>query len=150
MERASIAFFEAFVQQFHEPCSVSVFCGTGNNGGDGLVIARLLHHAGWNVDAYLVEFSTNFSPDKQTNQKRLNECGLDLICIKTLCDFPETNEIIIDTLFGTGLTRELDGFAGEIVKKNSCDAIVCSVDLPSGFYSEGNCIEQIDSIIHAD
>ena len=153
MERASATFVDAFVKEFatHEQ-SVSLFCGIGNNGGDGLVIARLLKEKGWEVDCYLVQFSENVSPDNQTNQERLKEAGIQLNIISSKSDFPsQTHSLVIDALVGTGITRPLEGLLGDVVLKiNESRATTISVDLPSGLYDRDNCIEHLNRIVHAD
>lgn len=151
MERASNLFVDSFRSLFPTPEAVSVFCGTGNNGGDGLVIARLLHKAGWNVSVSLVKFSEQCSEDNVINQERLKECNLKLHVINSIEDFPDDTDIIIDALLGTGVKRPLEGFLRDVVRRiNGSETLVCSVDLPSGLYTEGDCVEHIDSIIHAD
>ncbi|MCR9171634.1 MAG: NAD(P)H-hydrate dehydratase [bacterium] len=152
MERASGAFVEAFLASVSsENKQVTIFCGTGNNGGDGLVVARLLHEEGWKVDCYLVAFSKKVSPDNQSNQKRLSEVGVTLHSINTAADFPENiSPIVIDALVGTGITRPLEGLLGDVVQKiNQQKATVFSVDLPSGLYDQDDCTQNIDCIIHA-
>lgn len=152
MERASIAFVQAFEKA--SGCSqkcLSIFCGTGNNGGDGLVIARLLHNKGWNVHCYLVRFSENVSRDNQINQDLLKEAGVELSVINAVTDFPDAlNETVIDALVGNGITRPLEGLLLEVVRKiNLASARVFSVDLPSGLYDRGDCTKYSEHIIHA-
>jgi len=153
MERASLAFVKELERtSTFQQKRVSVFCGTGNNGGDGLVIARLLRNKGWDVDCYLVQFSENVSPDNQINQDRLQEKGGTLSIINTISDFPETiHEVIIDALVGNGITRPLEGLLGEVVRNiNATSATVFSVDLPSGLYDQGDCTKHKENMIHAD
>lgn len=152
MERASTAFVWAFSEVFAPPATVSLFCGVGNNGGDGLVIARLLKEVGWDVEVFLVHFSENISEDNKTNQNRLIKAGITIHHIESLSDFPEiTGSVIIDALVGTGISRPLEGLLGETVRKiNTLDAVICSVDLPSGLFDQGDCTEILDRIVHAD
>lgn len=153
MERASEAFVHEFEKLFeNKEQSVSVFCGTGNNGGDGLVIARLLKARGWNVQCYLTHFLEKFSEDNQTNQSRLADSGVELHRILNSLDLPETNPpIIIDALVGTGISRELTGLLAEVVVWiNKSNATVCSVDLPSGLFDRGDCSAHLEHIVHAD
>lgn len=153
MERASITFVNAFTNLVStSEKRASIFCGTGNNGGDGLVIARLLKQQDWEIDCYLVQFSDNVSPDNQINQNRLSDVGINLRVISSINDFPETtHSIVIDALVGTGITRPLEGLLGDVVTKiNQTNATIYSVDLPSGLYDRGDCIEHLDRIIHAE
>lgn len=153
MERAS----QTFVQELEhlyasENKHASVYCGMGNNGGDGLVIARLLKQKGWEIDCYLVRFSEKISSDNQTNQDRAKEAGIELISIDSISDFPsQTKPIVIDALVGTGITRPLEGLLGDVVQKiNQTSETVFSVDLPSGLYDHDDCTAHFEKIIHAD
>ncbi|XOV66279.1 MAG: NAD(P)H-hydrate dehydratase [Fluviicola sp.] len=153
MERASNAFVEAFLSKVtSENKQVSIFCGTGNNGGDGLAVARLLSEKGWKVDCYLVAFSDKISPDNQKNQERLSKMSMTLRIIKTASDFPDNiYATVIDALVGTGITRPLEGLLGEVVHKiNQQKCTVFSVDLPSGLYDQDDCTVNINNIIRAD
>lgn len=152
MERASSRFVKAFEQVVSSQSkSVSIFCGTGNNGGDGLVIARLLHHKGWAVDCYLVQFSEKMSPDNVANQERLKDSGVSPKIITSISDFPsEVHPLIIDALVGTGITRPLEGLLGEVVQEiNKFSGSVFAVDLPSGLFDRDDCSEYLDRIVHA-
>jgi len=153
MERASNVFVDAFESSCKMyPKEVSIFCGTGNNGGDGLVIARLLSEKGWKVDCYIVQFSEKVSEDNRINQQRLAKTKVSLRSILTPLDFPNTaSPIVIDALVGTGITRPLEGLLGEVTKWiNASGSLICSVDLPSGLYDRGDCSQHKDQIIHAD
>lgn len=128
-----------------------IFCGIGNNGGDGLVIARHLLALGFKVHTFILEFSTNYSPDFQINLKRLQDLGYDPEFIKEASDCPDIPDAcwIIDAIFGTGLTRTPGGWLKEvIVKINHSRARVISIDFPSGLFSESP-IEDSESIIQA-
>ncbi|MDB3907306.1 NAD(P)H-hydrate dehydratase [Crocinitomicaceae bacterium] len=153
MERASAAFVDTFLKNFSSlEKRASIFCGTGNNGGDGFVIARLLHEKGWEVNCFLIPFSEKVSPDNRTNQNRLRELGINIQRIENASEFPShLHPIIIDALVGTGISRPLEGLLSEVVVKiNQTSRLVCSVDLPSGLYERGNCSEHLDRIIHAN
>ena len=71
MERASMAFVEWFVDRYDTDEKIAVFCGTGNNGGDGLAISRLLLTKGYNVEVFIIGNSENGSEDFKINLKRL-------------------------------------------------------------------------------
>src|SRR5579871_6909549 len=112
MERASKAFVGWFVNHFPDKFqSISVYCGTGNNGGDGLAIARILRdHSYQKVDVKIALFSSRSSEDFNTNLQRLIPSGVSIIEIKSGEDLPEENSsIIIDALLGTGLNKPLEG-----------------------------------------
>ncbi|MBV8389692.1 MAG: NAD(P)H-hydrate dehydratase [Mucilaginibacter sp.] len=141
MERASKAFVGWFVNHFPDKFqSISVYCGTGNNGGDGLAIARLLkNHSYQKVDVKIASFSTKSSDDFNTNLHRLIPSGINIFEIKPGEDLPEENSsIIIDALLGTGLNKPLEGDYKRLVNYlNNLDKTVVAVDVPTGLFSEG-------------
>jgi len=141
MERASKAFVGWFVNHFPDKFqSISVYCGTGNNGGDGLAIARMLKdHSYQNVDVKIAFFSSRLSDDFNTNLDRLFPSGTNIFEIKPNEDLPEENSsIIIDALLGTGLNKPLEGDYKRLVNYlNNLHKTVVAVDVPTGFLSEG-------------
>jgi NAD(P)H-hydrate epimerase len=153
MERASLAFVDAFEDLYNgQKSSVTIFCGTGNNGGDGLAIARLLHQRGWSVDCAIVHFSETCSVDNQTNQDRLLRAGITVQHIRSRRDIPTVqNGVVIDALLGTGVTKPLTGLLEIIVSHlNASEVHICSVDLPSGLFVQGDCSNYISNMIHAE
>lgn len=144
MERAALGFVnwwedQSFTKDFH----IALFCGAGNNGGDGFAIARLLYQTGANVAVYrCFDDQDKLSPDALTNFMRLPE-GLSVNFWK---DFvPKERVLIIDAFLGVGLTSDLRAEAKEIVAKiNSIGGVKISVDIPSGLPSEtvlnGECV----------
>ena len=141
MERASKAFVGWFCNHFQEKKkAITVYCGTGNNGGDGLAIARMLNeHQYKDINVVVARFSDKASDDFNTNLKRLQETGIPLKEIKPGESLPEENSpVIIDALLGTGLNKPLEGDYKRLVNYiNSLKSTVVSVDVPTGFFSEG-------------
>ena len=141
MERASKAFVGWFVNHFQDKKkAISVYCGTGNNGGDGLAIARMLNeHRYKNINVIVARFSDKASDDFNINFKRLRQIDIPLKELKPGEPLPEESSlIIIDALLGTGLNKPLDGDYKRLVNYiNSLKATVVSVDVPTGFFSEG-------------
>lgn len=133
MERASKAFVNAFVDEVSTDKTIAVFAGPGNNGGDGLAIARLLTEQGYSVTVYVAAFTTNFSNDFLENEKRLKKY-LTLHYIKEVDDLQELKQdVIIEAIFGTGINREVEGVPAAIIKHiNEADKMVYAVDVPSG------------------
>ncbi len=135
MERAATKCFKWLNGHFNQMTDFEVFCGMGNNGGDGLVIARLLANEGKNITVYIVKTSDKGSPDFETNLKRLKETKAILTEVdsdKQLVPIPSYASII-DALFGTGLKRPLDGLAAKTVTHiNSHANTKISIDVPSG------------------
>jgi hydroxyethylthiazole kinase-like uncharacterized protein yjeF len=117
-----------------------IFCGKGNNGGDGLAIARLLMHLDYEVLVYILEFGKPGSEDFQINLQRLHEDLFTQIhFIQASENFPEINEsdILIDALFGSGLNKPLRELAADLVDHiNSSASVIVSIDLPSGMFSD--------------
>jgi len=104
MENASVAFVDWFSQEFENRHDINIFCGTGNNGGDGLAIGRLLIEAGYDVSAYVVRVREGGSEDFKINFERLSKM-INVHEISEKSDLPEIKpqDIIIEGLFGSGL-----------------------------------------------
>ncbi len=125
-----------------------IFCGKGNNGGDGLAIARMLNDRGYEVYVYILEFGHKGTSDFQANLSRLHNCPrVDIHFIQDETHIPSIrgDAIIIDALFGSGLNRSLEGVTASLVKRiNDTGADVISIDIPSGMFvdhsSKGNTI----------
>ena len=107
MERASKAFVNWLITTYpnSENTSIAIFCGTGNNGGDGLAIARLLHRKHYSVALFLCAISPNTSKDFQKNLRRLpRRYAIPITTVSIDSPFPSLEEktIVLDALFGTG------------------------------------------------
>ena len=141
MERASEAFVSAFVNHYHDKkTSIAVYCGIGNNGGDGLAIARILKHRGYEVVKIIItRFSEKPTADFDTNLGRAKETGLDIKEINKGDAFPDEDSIIIiDALLGSGLNKPLtDDYKNIVEHLNSLDRTVVAVDVPTGLLTEG-------------
>lgn len=139
MERACHAFVDWFVERYSEQYSILVVCGTGNNGGDGLGIARILHKRNYDVKVSIVRPGKSQSFDFKENLFRLPKAiNLNTIGIHDAIEFPEA-DIVIDAIFGSGLSRPLDGLAAKVVSTmNEMNAIRIAVDCPSGFLMDDN------------
>jgi ADP-dependent NAD(P)H-hydrate dehydratase / NAD(P)H-hydrate epimerase len=139
MERAGAAIFNEFVSQFYFSCPVYIFAGTGNNGGDALVLGRLLLDQGYDVTICLVHIGP-LTTDCNVNRKRLLECHPDaLVEIENEFTFPSITPetILVDGLFGSGLNRPLTGFVTQVVEWiNHSNCTVVSIDIPSGLKGE--------------
>ncbi len=139
MERASRGFVDWFYDAFRPPDKVGVICGTGNNGGDGLAIARMLREFNFPLQAWVVQGNSSGSDDFKTNLVRLEEAGLSVTVIRDATQAPDFNgcDILIDALFGTGLTRPVEGLYASVIKAmNSTKAIRVAVDMPSGLSAD--------------
>ena len=140
MERAAAAFTNWFTGEFDQSNTIAIFCGIGNNGGDGLVAARLLYHRGYQVKVFIVRYSDKSADDFQLNEKRLHKLtpiqAKDIHANSTLPDLSGT-DIIIDALWGSGLSRPIEGFAQNIIQHiNQSGCAVVALDIASGLYAD--------------
>jgi hydroxyethylthiazole kinase-like uncharacterized protein yjeF len=142
MERAAKAFVGWFINHFPDKKqSITVYCGTGNNGGDGLAIARMLDDHNYKaLNVKIARFSDKASDDFNNNLKRIKQTGVFLTEIAPGESFPdEDSKIIIDALLGTGLNKPLAGdFEKLVTHLNSLHKTVVAVDVPTGFFCEGD------------
>jgi ADP-dependent NAD(P)H-hydrate dehydratase / NAD(P)H-hydrate epimerase len=136
MERASYACVDWILENIEQE-HFTIFCGRGNNGGDGLAIARLLFQKGKEVSVFILEVS-NPTNDFQANLQRLpQEIQTSSINENTLNELVIANQtIIIDAIFGVGLSKPLSSWVGEIIKFiNFSKMKVISIDMPTGMYA---------------
>ena len=135
-ERASRAFVRWLCARFDNRQPLVFFCGKGNNGGDGLAIARILSAKGYGVAVYVVDYTDKDSDDFSKNLEHLAE-HLAIHRIKDRKDLPELtgDELLIDALLGSGLSRPAEGLLAVVIgAMNESSARVISVDIASGLY----------------
>jgi len=154
MERAAGQVLRWFLSRFERSRRIFVFAGPGNNGGDGLALARLLESNRYDTSVYYIAFSEKTSDDWKINYARLkSETKVPFNYLNSSDQFPiiSSGDIIIDAVFGSGLTHMAEGLAGDIIKLiNQSDATVISIDIPSGMFGEDNTKNNYDNIISAD
>lgn len=154
MERAATQVYFWLMRNLKsKEVSIKIFCGMGNNGGDGLVLARLLATQDIYAQVFILHVSENFSHDCEVNYERLKAIPeVPMYGIFSKDDFPiiDDNDIVIDALFGSGLNRPLEGVAAELVRHlNDNHAIRIAIDIASGL--NGDSIgDPSNPIIHAD
>lgn len=139
METAASRCFQWLLQNGFQQHPFHIFCGKGNNGGDGLAIARLLTGKGIKVNVYIIEMGQKGTADFQANLERLHQTDAAIRYIQSADHFPviPATHIIIDALFGTGLNRQLEGLSAELVAHiNSFTNLVVSIDIPSGLLAD--------------
>jgi ADP-dependent NAD(P)H-hydrate dehydratase / NAD(P)H-hydrate epimerase len=121
-----------FIKQNSLGCgSIFICCGGGNNGADGMALARLLHK---DFDVKVHLFKEPASPMAKLQYQRIQKLKIDII------DAPQECDIVVDALFGTGLARELDAkSATYIAELNSLGGMKIACDIPSGLYPNGQC-----------
>lgn len=141
MEQAAVAFVTVFIKKYpHRQQAISVVCGQGNNGGDGLAIARILADKGFpNIRVLLTHFSENSSPDYLENLDRLQRSSYSISVSKYNDHLTfSKDELVIDALLGSGLNKPLsEAYAAMVATINKSGATIVSVDVPTGFVSEG-------------
>ncbi|BAO77554.1 bifunctional ADP-dependent NAD(P)H-hydrate dehydratase/NAD(P)H-hydrate epimerase [Winogradskyella sp. PG-2] len=132
---------------------IHVFCGIGNNGGDGLVLARHLITHGYNVITYIVNCSDKRSKDFLINYDRIKNVTKDWPKMLTCqADFPEfhPDDIIVDAVFGIGLNRPPNDWVTELFQRfRASKAFTLAIDIPSGVYTD-KAVEDENAVVHAN
>ena len=146
MERAARKCAEFITDNYADAC-IKIFCAKGNNGGDGLAIARQLIEQGINPVIFILELGAMGTPDFQANLHRLHQLTTDIHFIQANSFFPEINkeDIVIDALYGSGLNRPLQQLSEALVHHiNDAKVTVVAIDVPSGMFidksSKGNAV----------
>lgn len=141
MERAATVCFNWIKKNLPRSKKMIVYCGTGNNGGDGLVIARLLHQHKYKVAVYILDGKSR-TEAFNINLARLSGLKVKPVFIRDEEDFPIAvkGQAIIDALFGTGLNRPLKNTAAQLVRHINAqkNSVVISIDLPSGMLADSS------------
>ena len=138
MERAALKCSQWLMKHYSLETIFKVCCGLGNNGGDGLAIARQLLEHGYKVEVFIINYSNIYSEDFLINKKRLETLFprflMEVNDVKHLPHFQKT-DVVIDALFGIGLSKPLNGLAADCVNQiNNSDAVVIAIDVPSGLF----------------
>lgn len=139
-EQARIAQMRELVEQ-QKDTRVAVFCGPGNNGGDGIAAARLLLDMGYSVRTFLIGDRAKMTPDARAMEEKLLAVGGKLEAYDLYDQMTNvwlsTCDAMVDALFGVGLCREVQGdFRNAILRMNQCRAKVVSCDIPSGVHAD--------------
>jgi len=137
MERAARQCTNFIIEQQLIRQSIKIFCGKGNNGGDGLAIARQLIEAGMQPVIYILEFGAKGTDDFQTNLTRLHQLTANIYFLQSQEFLPsiDKNDLVIDALYGSGLNRSLKDLNAQLVEHiNESNATVISIDIPSGMF----------------
>ncbi len=147
MERASTRFVEWFITEYPNPDQpIFIFCGSGNNGGDGLAVARLMHQAFYQPTVFQCNIGTR-SEDCEKNFQRLKTLKtVEVQSIQKEDSFPQLTpqHLVIDALFGSGLNRPVQGYWGRLIEHiNKNSGKIIALDIPSGLYSDSTSKGQI-------
>ncbi len=152
MERAATLCFQWIHNRLQgNSVPIHVFCGTGNNGGDGLVIARHLKKYGYHVNTYVINCNNKRTEEFLENYEHLKEMGVWPEMITCTSEFPNVseNDMIVDAIFGLGLSRNPEGILKETIQFiNGTNAYVLSIDFPSGLFADKPVTDK-DSVIKA-
>jgi len=151
MNRAAQAFADWFVGQYASDTGhpVWIFAGTGNNGGDGVAVARLLHRHFFETKVFVCDFGGKHSADFDAQIAALPlHDAVGLSWLKSPADLPAVpaNALLADALFGSGLTRPLEGHWATVAHwMNNLPNETIAVDLPSGLFADahtkGPCVQ---------
>ncbi|PLW94545.1 MAG: bifunctional ADP-dependent NAD(P)H-hydrate dehydratase/NAD(P)H-hydrate epimerase, partial [Marinilabiliales bacterium] len=153
MERASKGIFEWIADHFpKENFTFHILAGIGNNGGDGLAVARMLHEAGFQVKVTVIRFSEKNSEDFNINFERLQK----LISVEDLqkdekLSLDKGQNIIIDAILGSGISRSPEGWLAEIIQTiNNSENPVIAIDMPSGLLADECSVNHAKNIVQAN
>jgi NAD(P)H-hydrate epimerase len=154
MENAGTSVCEVLLDRFGDSGrrEAAILCGKGNNGGDGFVVARLLHERGWKPRVYLLANPETVRGEAAINLARLGECGVEVLVItdmrhwETVRGELAADAVIIDALLGTGISGAAEGLLAAVIEhvnkiSRDCRAatpeMVLAVDTPSGLPADG-------------
>ncbi len=140
MERACKAFTDWFVLNFRPVKKIGIVCGTGNNGGDGLGIARMLKDLGYPVKVWIVRGEVKESEDFKKNFERLgNKIPVFEIVTDQDKNLFQGCQVLIDAVFGSGLNRPTEGIYAQAINcMNETDAVRVAIDIPSGLFADSH------------
>ena len=155
MERAAKTLARAISDMWTVETPMVTFAGPGNNGGDALAVSRLLAEQGYQITVYLFNIYQKLSDDCATNKQRIIESKRVKQFTEVTQEFDppklDSNTVVIDGLFGSGLNKPLaGGFAALVKYINASAAMVVSIDVPSGLMTEDNAYNVRANIIRAD
>lgn len=151
MERAARSLLHWIRERYNRDTEFYIFCGSGNNGGDGLALARMLWSYGYTVHVNLVKYAKGKgSEDFKDNLSRLPS-GLPTKELNELKDLPSQlspTAVIIDAIFGSGLNRPVEGFYKDVIAYlNALENDILAIDIPSGLFADR--LTQ-STMVHAD
>jgi ADP-dependent NAD(P)H-hydrate dehydratase / NAD(P)H-hydrate epimerase len=153
MERAADQISLKLLSLVPQPQELTFFAGPGNNGGDALAVARLMGWAGFPCKVFVTDLGKSMSQSTEINLKRLEEQGKAQIHrIRSRDDFPALlrGTVVIDGLFGSGLTRPLKGLPANLIRHiNQSQCNIIAIDIPSGLMGEDNSDHIPEQIIRA-
>ena len=154
MERASRQIFKWIKKRVDKTVKIIVYAGPGNNGGDGLAVARMLANNNYEVEVNLIMFTDKTSNDFNVNLKRLEEVeSIQINKVKNQSDLKDidADSLIIDAIFGSGLSRPAEGLSADAIHHiNNQHTVKLAVDIPSGLFADISSRNDIAPIVRAD
>lgn len=154
MERAALQIVNWLIHHLSNEKKIIILAGPGNNGGDALAIARMLAEHDYTCEGYLLDFGKTLQGEPAENWRRLEKQGkVKLSRIESQESIPviSDDDVVVDGLFGSGLSRKLAGLPLQITQKvNASKAMVVAIDIPSGLFGEDNSTNDLTSVIRAD
>ncbi|MBN2186577.1 MAG: NAD(P)H-hydrate dehydratase [Dehalococcoidia bacterium] len=153
MENAGQAVYFVILKEFGvKNRKFAVFCGAGNNGGDGLVVARKIHSNGGEAKVFLLDDETKFKGAAKTNFDIVSRMPVEVSKVSSIESIKSavfSSDAIVDAMFGTGLAREVSGIYRDMIQLiNESNKTVFSVDIPSGV--NGDTGEVMGTAVKAD
>jgi NAD(P)H-hydrate epimerase len=140
MKRAGRALLDELLESFGSPSLLSIFCGSGNNAGDGYIVAALA--AAKNIPVQVVELSAKLSPDAAQAKQYAEQANVSFVAFDSSVDIAEG--VIVDSLLGTGFYGELRQQYGEAIQLiNDCGLPVVAADIPSGLNPDSGHIAEV-------
>jgi len=151
MERAAKACVDWIKNTFDSAEKFLIFCGNGNNGGDGFAIARMLYEKGFDVKIFIDKSKKEFSSDANINFKKVKQIsGIDIRFFSDFSIIENDKTVIIDSIFGYGLNRELSEEIKNIIEDlNQVNVPKISIDIPTGLFAD-KIMEVSSTVFKAD
>lgn len=154
MERAATQLLIWIDKNITKDKKISIICGLGNNGGDGMALARLLSDKSYKVEVLIIKYSDKSSRDFDINLERLlKSTSVEIFEIKKDQEIPDLKdkEVIVDGIFGSGLSKPVEGFIAKVIDNiNDSGAEIISIDVPSGLFADKSNTGLKGSIVKAN
>lgn len=133
MERAALAVVDCVVENVDKSAHISIVCGKGNNGADGIAVARMLYQQGYQVEVVTIGERSKATKEYEIQEKIAERIGV--VSIEWSSWMPQEEGWVIDGVFGIGLKREVQGAYGELIEKMQGSRVI-SIDIPSGISAD--------------
>lgn len=132
MERAAYSVYEEIIKNIDFKGRILIVCGSGNNGADGVALARILNENGYSADTYIVGNEEHFTDEMRLQKDIADKIGLNFVKETSVDEY----DIVVDAIFGIGLSRVVEGRYRETIETiNRCNALKIAIDISSGINS---------------